>query len=96
MPLIPFFFINIRNLSGRGAYITHINGIETGNRSTDNILDESTEKDEWEIGQYSTEDDKMDDKLGDDEEWDDEWISEDLDKYTDHISQVPIYLPTNG
>ena len=38
----------------------------------------------------------MDDKLGDDEEWDDEWISEDLDKYTDHISQVPIYLPTNG
>ena len=30
----------------------------------------------------------MDDKLGDDEEWDDEWISEDLDKYTDHISQV--------
>ena len=74
------------------SYITHIDGIGTGDRSTDNILDESTEKDEWEIGQYSTEDDnmddKMDDKLGDDEEWDDEWISEDLDKYTDHISQV--------
>jgi len=80
---------------GGGASVHDYSTEETGNRSTDNILDESTEKDEWEIGQYSTEDDKMDDKLGDDEEWDDEWISEDLDKYTDHISQASYKQDSN-
>ena len=69
--------------------------------STDNIQDDSTEKDEWEIGQYSTENDKDDEDFMDDtvvkgvddsevkdgDEWDD-WVSDDLDQFTDHLSQV--------